>query len=301
MKRIIVRLQGGLGNQLFQLAYAKKQYEENEFEEVVLDISYFEKKHIRNLELDKIEIDPNIIMKSQSGIWAELLYAVYRGISKIYYKLNIGEFQMLIRMGKREYFFCGREPKEYTIKKNTRYCAGYYQNCKIADFIKYDDYIVKNMGENAMFYCDEIKRCEETIAVSIRMGEDYYKFGWPVCEKEYYVEGIKRLLAIHPKSSIFVFSDCIKDVESEKWFANFEQVVLVKDIDAAEGIALMKECDNFVISNSTFAWWGAHLSSNDDKLIIAPNYFYYGKVMKGSVLDKGNMIFLDNVSGKIVE
>lgn len=301
MKRIIVRLQGGLGNQLFQLAYAKKQYLEGGFNEVVLDTSYFKRKRIQQIQLNKIKLDKEVLMKSESDVWVELFYAIYRGIFRLYFKFSANDdMQMFIRTFRREIFFCKKKADEYVNKRNIRYCAGYYQSCEIAEYIKYDDYKVMNMGLQAEMYYEKIKNCDETIAVSIRMGEDYKRFGWPVCKKVYYTEGVKRLLSIYPHASIFVFSDCINDVETENWFSSFQRVTLVKGINAPEGIALMKECNNFVISNSTFAWWGAHLSKNNEKNIVAPKFFYRGKEMKGSLLDNGEMVFLDNFTGALV-
>ena len=39
-------------------------------------------------------------------------------------------------------------------------------------------------------------------------------------------------------------------------------------------LCLISKCHDFIVSNSTFSWWGAYLSPNPDKRIIAPDKWY---------------------------
>lgn len=68
-----------------------------------------------------------------------------------------------------------------------------------------------------------------------------------------------------------VFSD---DIQWCK--ANFhgEKFIFSEGKTPADDLALMASCENQIIANSSFSWWGAYLNNNPSKKVIAPAQWF---------------------------
>lgn len=95
----------------------------------------------------------------------------------------------------------------------------------------------------------------------------------PVITKEYIEEAYKHL----PKHDyIIIMSD---DIEWCKENINLPNMVIIdnnhnRQYWDQEGIWLLSLCDHFIISNSSFSWWGAWLSRTENKVVIAPDTWF---------------------------
>jgi hypothetical protein len=147
--------------------------------------------------------------------------------------------------------------------------SGYFQSEKY--FEKYTEAIKQLFSPTREFIEYAFKKYPflneptKNIAISIRRGDyliytDYH----PVVTKEYVDAALKKIP--EASSNYIVFSDDLK------WCRENLQYSPIYFIEAPfyEQLWLMSLCDNFVISNSSFSWWGAYLSRNKDKIVIAP-------------------------------
>ena len=119
----------------------------------------------------------------------------------------------------------------------------------------------------------ELSECE-SVCVHVRRG-DYLtlKFG-NVCGYEYYAEAMKNIAGRVSHPVFYFFSNTHEDIcwLKENWkFPGFN----VKYVDLSnpdyEELRLMYSCRHFIIANSTLSWWGSYLCANARKIICAPS------------------------------
>ncbi|MDB0013203.1 alpha-1,2-fucosyltransferase, partial [Schleiferiaceae bacterium] len=113
----------------------------------------------------------------------------------------------------------------------------------------------------------------KSVALSMRLGEDYTDSkALNICRHDYYDKAIDYMRDKLEDPIFYVFSDRIDIVK--KSFSFKHDVIYVEGFKDYESLRLMYSCKHFVISNSSFSWWGAYLSANNDKIVVAPSRWY---------------------------
>jgi hypothetical protein len=108
-----------------------------------------------------------------------------------------------------------------------------------------------------------------TTCIHVRRGDYlHYNSYHPVITREYIDEAIKK---IDDTNAYLVFGDdrnwCIENL------SHLPSVHFIQE-PTHEEMWLMSLCDNFVLSNSSFGWWGAYLSRNKNKIVVVPETWY---------------------------
>lgn len=273
---IIVRLQGGLGNQMFQYAFGKAysilNNVELKFDITHLTAKYRSKRKIfRTYDLDIFDLDIKLAKKSEI-----LKYTIPRINNKyIYHTLNF--------IYKSKNFIEEKTPfnfNDYYLKLgDNKYFSGYWQSYKyfsiINNFLKEKFRIKYTIQQNSEYLLQKIQE-SNSICLNYRR-TDYINdklLNTLVGEKgrEYYNNAINYITSKVTNPIFFVFSDdiewCKKNVnlDFEKVFVEHEH----SGIKYSNYFLLMYNCKHFIIPNSTFAWWAAWLSENENKIVIAP-------------------------------
>ncbi len=116
----------------------------------------------------------------------------------------------------------------------------------------------------------------QSVAVHIRRG-DYLNDRWReklhVCNYDYYLQSISMILEKVDDPIFYVFTTNREDanwIRKNYTFIPEKSIFVSHDYTDAEHFSLMAACRHFIISNSTFSWWASYLSDNEAKTIVAP-------------------------------
>lgn len=157
---------------------------------------------------------------------------------------------------------------------------GYFQSYKYFDKYKTKILELFDLGENEKIINNvytKIAGCYKTISMHIRRG-DYLKFADTHFNLglDYYKNAIN-YLNINDNNLILIFSDDINWCKENFNHSNIHYVQGTYDINLSEDVVhmkLMSLCNYNIIANSSFSWWGAWLNKNNDKIVIAPKRWF---------------------------
>jgi hypothetical protein len=260
---IIVKLGGGLGNQLCQYAFGRSLSLKNH-DILKLDLDAYTIQNPRVYGLGNFNIIENIATKQE----IQNLRLPFGFLSRCVRSFNT----RILRQ-----YNIGFNPKQLKLKGNL-YLEGYWKNEKYFNSIKetiYKEITLRRPLSNAS---QIIKDCinEEICAVSlhVRRGDYVQDHGTSkyhgICSQEYYRDALAYLSMRVTISCLYIFSDEIDWVKNNMFFDFPVKYVSQEGIPDYEELHLMSTCKHHIIANSSFSWWGAWLNRNEDKIVIAP-------------------------------
>jgi hypothetical protein len=139
---------------------------------------------------------------------------------------------------------------------------------------KYFKHIEDEIREDFTFKDEILNPCKEMIAgvdnpLALHVRRTDYvsnSANHPPCTLEYYEAALKHF---DDDRNVIVFSDDPAWCKEQELFSD-DRFMISENEDNRIDLCLMSLCDDFIIANSTYSWWGAWLSANKDKKVIAP-------------------------------
>lgn len=273
---IIVQLQGGLGNQLFQYATARALAHQHQIP-LLLDQSWFTKTYddvtprelllpILNTKGTLISLDsppkrPKRIRRILQKLWPINPY--------VYFEQN-------------PYYFDSSLLKAPTFKTQNLYLMGYWQSYRYFESIKkilQSEVSPKSpLDAHYQNYLNQIQASNSAM-IHVRRG-DYVHLASAAkvhgfIGLDYYQQGMEALLHKNPETQFFVFSDDLDWAKAN--LPHQDRTTFIKTLETSDAVIqeleLMTHCHNHLIANSSLSWWAAWLAKNSNNTVICPSHW----------------------------
>lgn len=282
--KIYLPLQGRIGNQLFQYAFARKlQLEIPNNPTIIMDDSDIIRCNWENsltyYNLPNVEyIHESILEKRFVMSKQYFLRKIYRVLTrnKDYMDKFKIEQKLTPFLNKNGLFFCENGYIEHHLNINKPiYIEGYFQSPKYFDNIK-KDLLTLFDGEQFSEYdtYPGIQKLRErnSVCISVKVEHNVGSSMYDVCSMEYWKEAIQYIIENVENPLFFICSDNVDYVLEHLIDASkYDYVVQDRSKPVYVSLAVMSECKHFIIGNTTFGWWAQYLSKSTNKIVVAPS------------------------------
>ncbi len=277
MAYLIARLQGGLGNQMFQYAAAMQVSKQSGYRFFIDSSYYLDQERIApNNTVREYRLDAfNISAKNIPKYPAIIAYSLTKKRRINYWlravKIPLLHWQLLTE---NNYMSRAHNLVMYDYWNSEQYFS------EVASEIKKEFTLRYPLSSEAIGWERII---QETNSVSIHVRRTDYVNN-PITNQyhgvlplSYYRKGLEIIKQKLNHPEFFVFSD---DIAWSKDHLDFLSPVNFVKINGknqdVEELYLLSQCQHHIIANSTYSWWGAWLSNNPDKMVIAPRVWRPG-------------------------
>ena len=279
---IVTRLDGGLGNQMFQYAFGLFLAKKHDTD-LALDLSSYQCGPQHGYMLDRFQIsaDPLNLELSQR------IPKRYRTITSNWIPDWLRP-NVLCRVKERPFGF----HEKYLKASDNSYLVGYWQSEKflpgLRETLLKQFVAVRALSDASQRVIDRMQAFP-SVSLHIRRG-DYINNSatariYEQLSLEYYLASFQRFAARHERVQAFVFSNdlpwCRENLRlsSPTYFVDH-----TSQRSAHEDLIMMSHAACNVIANSTFSWWAAYLNNRDDRSAFVPARWFRPGTLNGEHL-----------------
>jgi hypothetical protein len=271
--KIIARVFGGMGNQLFIYAAARRLAFVNDAELVLDDVSGFVRDYVykRHYQLDHFAV------ASRKATPAERFEPFARARRWLKRRWNAR-----LPLERRNYIQqegFDFDPRLLDLKpRGPLHLEGYWQSegyFKDVEAIIRQDLAIRPPNDAANQALATRISAHKAVAAHVRFFDEPQAGGINNAPGDYYQRAIAEMERRVPGAHYYLFSDRPEAARERIPLADNRITIVGHNRGDAAAIAdlwLMTQCRHFIIANSTFSWWGAWLADNQDKHVIAPGF-----------------------------
>jgi hypothetical protein len=263
---IIVKMQGGLGNQLFQYSFGR--YLEKKLDTVVqFDVNWYNGAKFK-LEIKSLGLEINrCSIIDYLKIFGVFVHPKIAGKANSILSVDAG------------YISETNEP-QYT---DNKYYDGYWQKYRFVkesiDFLRDNIFVDRSSSGIQPF------KKNNTVALHIRGGDYFKSDNHIVLGIEYYRKAVNQIKEKVEKPQFHVFTNDIKyakEIISKLELSNYN---VISSSDATHDFLKMTTCNHYITANSTYSWWAAVLGKGSTSDIFAPSCWKVDKIDNQLILN----------------
>ena len=269
----IVKVIGGLGNQMFQFALYKALQKQHPDERILLDLHCFNGYHKhRGFEIAKV-----FGASSEKATLIEVAQLAYPYPNFQTWRIGsrILPSRKTMLQEKPDFTF---EPTAVSIKGNMYY-DGYWQHEEYFKAIRdelLNIYSFPKLHDEQNQKAAQLVSSTNSCSIHIRRGDyltDPLRKG--TIGTDYAVKAIKKIKSLEKPETWCIFSDdidwCKQNLSDMFDDTNVLYIDWNKGERSINDMHLMSLCRHHIIANSSFSWWGAWLSKQQESTTIAPD------------------------------
>ena len=290
---VVIRLVGGLGNQMFQYA-AALGLAVRQSRTLKMEVSAFEAYKKRSYQLNCLKVPQDLytgeplFQPASNSIPARVIRRIKREVFKGYV-FKGGAFRKGVYCEPHFHF----DPAFFKLSGVEILLNGYFQSPRYFDRV--EELLRERfrpgapLSATAADWAARIAASPRGVSLHVRRG-DYTEGAnsavHGVLDRGYYDRAVDLIQELAGKAEFFLFSD-EPDFTAET-FAGLPNSHVVRSDPAAswEDMFLMARCRHNIIANSSYSWWGAWLNPAEGRRVIAPaRWFAPDRLAACNVLD----------------
>ncbi len=277
-------MSGGLGNQLFQIAFSYSLLKKYPGSILFIDDGWFKKNKIRDFLLNKLPISKYFKKKPKLNYKEKSIFLIHKIILKILkiYKYNSKDISSFSKTNKKLYAFLSKfglytDDNRSFIKFGETFLpvitiSGYFQD--INYIYNYQEelrnlILVKPKFKTQTYLSKNLDKSLDKLSCLSRLGDDYIG---NINPKLFLTNSFNQIIESGYNLNCIMFTD--DPDKLKKINIDIENKIYSKTQDPLIQLYIASQSKFFILSNSSFAWWAYFLSKEDKKVIYKPRNWW---------------------------